>query len=147
MKKLFKKKVLLAIPIVILLVAGVGYKFFLAPPPPAPPEKKVEGKVVPLAEEFVVNLEGGRYAKVKVAVIVEEEPGAAEAEAEGEGAPALAQEAVIRAIVTDELTGAPAEELVERRARNRLLAKLAKAMGEETDEHVKEVLFTDIAVQ
>jgi flagellar basal body-associated protein FliL len=145
-KKLLKNKKILAIPIVILLVCGVGYKFFLAPKP-VPPVLKVEGTVVPLAEEFLVNLAEGRFAKVKVAVIIDAAHAGGAAHGAAGEAPVLAQEAVIRAIVTDELTGAPAEELVDRPHRKKLLDKLAKAMHEETDEHVEEVLFTDIAVQ
>src|SRR2546430_619760 len=129
MKKLFKKKIVLAIPIVILLVAGVGYKFFLAPKPVAP-VKKVDGVVVPLSSEFLVNLNDGRYAKVSVALVLD----ATKVTPAKDGSVALEQEAVIRSIVTDELTGAKSDELINRASRRRILVTLTKAMQTQTDE-------------
>src|SRR5262245_18956024 len=105
MKKLFKKKIVLAIPLVILLVGGVGYKFFLAPKP-VPPVKKVDGVVVPLANEFLFNLNDGRYAKVSVAVVLDE----TKVTVGGHGEVALEQEPVVRSLVTDELTGLKSSE-------------------------------------
>lgn len=141
-KKKSKKK-LLALPIVILLVAGVGYKMFLAPKP-VPPKKKIEGHVLPLDKEFVVNLADGHYGKLSVAIVVDESSIPAD---HGSGPIVLPQNAVIRAIVTDELTGIDQAELVEREPRAELAETILKRIEKETDEKVHEVLFTDIAVQ
>jgi flagellar basal body-associated protein FliL len=51
-KKKTSKKKLLAIPLVLLLVAGVGYKMFLAPKP-KPPEPKIAGALVPLVTQVL----------------------------------------------------------------------------------------------
>jgi flagellar protein FliL len=139
--KLRSKKLLLLVP-VLLLVAGAAYKTVLAPKP-APVVKKIDGAVVPLQREFLLNLEGGRYAKVSVALVM---PGAAPA-AEGEGMGGLPQEAAVRAVVTDELTGLDASALVVRDRRHALLEKIRKAIDRSTDEEVEKVLFTDITVQ
>lgn len=141
-KKKSKKKLLIVLPVVVLLVAGVGYKMFLAPKP-KPPKLKVEGQVVQLEKEFIVNLEDGHYGKVSVALVVDVPAGG-----EGEGAKdGLPQEPVIRAIVTDELTGLAPEELTDRAKRELLLKEILEQIEAKSDEHVKAVLFTDLAVQ
>ena len=142
-KKKSKKK-LLAIPILILLVAGVGYKMFLAPKP-EPPKLKIEGAVVPLEKEFVVNLDEGHYGKVSVALVVEHGGGGG-----GNGAAeeiVLPQEPVIRAIITDHLTGLTTDDLTDRAKRSAVIEEILKAIEKGTDEHVTRVLFTDLAVQ
>jgi flagellar protein FliL len=138
--KLRSKKALLLVP-VLLLVAGAAYKTVLAPKP-KPVVKKIDGAVVPLQREFLLNLDGGRYAKISVALVM---PGAAPA-AEGEAA-GLPQEAAVRAVVTDELTGLDASALVVRDRRHALLERIRKAIDRSTDEEVEKVLFTDITVQ
>ncbi|MFN8224924.1 MAG: flagellar basal body-associated FliL family protein [Gaiellales bacterium] len=135
------KKIMIIAPVVLLLVVFGAYTMFLKPKP-VPPKKKIEGTVVPLQKEFLVNLAGGRYAKISVALVMEEAGGAAHGAAEG-----LPQEAAIRAIVTDELTGLPADELVRRDARHHVVERIAKGIKKNTDEHVGEVLLTDITIQ
>lgn len=138
------KRKLLAIPILVLLVCGVGYKMFLAPKPKAP-KMKIEGAVVPLEKEFVVNLDEGHYGKVSVALVVKESG------AGGHGAAAeeivLPQEPVIRAIITDHLTGLTTEDLTDRTRRDTVIDDILESIEKGTDEHVTEVLFTDLAVQ
>ena len=138
-----KKKLIIVLPIVLLGALGGVYKFMLAPKP-VQAKPKIEGSVVKLPDEFVLNLAGGHYGCVTVALVVEAHGGAAAHGAEGSG---LLQEAAIRAIVTDELTGVARSELIERKARHHVLETLAKRIKHETDEHVHHVLFTDIAVQ
>lgn len=139
-----RKKLLLAIPIVLLLVAGVGYKTVLAPKPEEP-AKKIEGALVSLEKEFVVNLADGHYGKVSVALQLSETPPEAHVEP---GQPVhLAQEAMIRAIVTDELTGLDPAALVDRAQREHVLDDILAKLEKHTDEPVEQVLFTDIAVQ
>lgn len=136
-----KKKIIMVVP--LLLVAAVGYKMFLAPKP-VPVKKKIEGSVTALQKDFLVNLADGQYAKVAVAVVTEEAAGAAHGETAGAG---LAQEAAVRAIIIDELTGIPGEELVSREGRETLAKKIVKMIKKKTDEHIHEVLFTDVTVQ
>jgi len=103
------KKVLIAL---VPLVIGAGVAYKMLAPKSQSPKMKVDGHVYVLPRDFLVNLNGGRYAKVSVALVLEH-GGAAEAGAEGEGAGAeppegygpLPQEALVRTIVTDALTG------------------------------------------
>lgn len=141
-KKKAKKKLILA-PVVLLLVAGVGYKMFLAPKPIVP-EMKIAGAVAALPEEFVVNLADGHYGKVSVAVVVEHAGGGGHG---GGEEIVLAQAAAIRAIITDNLTGVTKESLIERDQRMKLLDHILEDIHEKTDEHIEGVLLTDITVQ
>lgn len=148
-----KSKLKFIVPLVVLILLGGVYKFALAKPPVVP-EPKVHGVVYVLPKEFVVNLADGRYAKFNVAIVVDhsqllapvaEGHGAAPKPPEGYGT--LEQEAILRDIVTDEISGEDAEELTNRKKRTKLKKKLVKEMKAHTDVKVDEVLITDIAVQ
>lgn len=140
--KLLKGKKLLALPVVLLLVGFGAYTMFLKPKP-VPPKMKIEGSVVALQKEFLVNLANGRYAKVSVALVMPHAAGAGHGAAEG----GLPQEAAVRAVVTDELTGLEAEALIARERRHELVETIRKAIRMHTDEEVEDVLLTDITVQ
>jgi flagellar basal body-associated protein FliL len=145
MKKILGKKKILIPLVVVLLGAGVGYKMFLAPKP-APIVKKVEGTLVPLADPFTVNLAGGHYGRVSVSLLVD--PTAVPVVAEGSATgPTLEQNDLVRSIITDTLTGIDQSRLINRGERHTLLAQLVKDLKKSTDEPVKEVLITDLAVQ
>jgi flagellar protein FliL len=144
----------LLIPIVVLLVAlGGAYKFVLAKPK-AEAKPKVEGTVYVLGKEFLVNLSEGRFAKLTVALVLDPHDestaaagghGAAPKPPEGYGP--MAQEGLIRAIVTDSLTDADADALIDRDGRERLQERILKDIGKKSDVHAEEVLFTDVTVQ
>ena len=136
-----KKKMMIIGPVVLLLVAGVAYKKVLAPKP-IPVKKKIEGALVPLDPEFVINLAGGRYAKVSVSVLSKVAPHAAEGTL-----PVLEQDSAIRAVITDALTGVPAEDLINKARRAKLLVEIKKELEHQTDEEITRVFLTDIAVQ
>ena len=142
-----KKKLIIVLPIVLLAAAGGVYKFVLAPKPAPPPPPKIAGSLVKLPQEFVLNLADGHYGRVTVALVVEGHAAGGGHGAADPNSSGLLQEAAIRSIVTDELTGVERDELIERKHRHHVLEKLAKRIKKETDEHVHEVLFTDIAVQ
>jgi flagellar basal body-associated protein FliL len=144
----------LLIPIIVLLAAlGGAYKFVLAKPK-AEAKPKVEGTVYVLGKEFLVNLSEGRFAKLTVALVLDPHDestaaagghGAAPKPPEGYGP--MAQEGLIRAIVTDTLTDAPAHDLVGRKGREHLQEKILKDIKKKSDVHAEEVLFTDVTVQ
>ena len=147
-----KKKLMILIPVLLIALGGV-YKFVLAKPV-AKAEPKVHGSVYVLGKEFLVNLDSNRFAKLTVALVLAEDDtstvaagghGAAPAPPEGFGP--MNQEAVVRDVITDELTGLPAEELVEGAAREEIKKKIAKNLKKHTDVHVEDVLFTDVTVQ
>ena len=148
-----KSKLKFIVPLVVLLALGVTYKVFLVQPP-AKEHKKIEGVVYVLPKEFVLNLDDNRYAKLNVALVLDHsQPTAPVAEGEGEvveppeGFGTLEQEAVIRDIVVDELTGAKAKELNNAKLRVKLKRKVLKQIKAHTDVKVEDVLFTDIAIQ
>ncbi|MEI2702434.1 MAG: flagellar basal body-associated FliL family protein [Baekduia sp.] len=151
-----KDKLKFIIPVVLIALGGV-WKFVLAPPPAKAPKPKVEGTLYVLPKDFLINLEGGRYAKLSVALILEPHVAAdagnvkhASAEAAPdppEGYGIEPQEALIRSIITDTLTGVAAGELQERKSRKHLQKEILERLHKETDVHVSEVLFTDLAIQ
>ena len=148
-----KSKLKIIIPLTALLLLGGVYKFALAKPPEKE-KTKVHGVVYVLPKEFVVNLADGRYGKFNVALVLDHSQPTAPA-AEGHGAPVeppegygtLEQEALIRDIVTDEVSGAKSDELVNRKKRKKLKKHIYKHIKKHTDVKVHEVLLTDIAVQ
>jgi len=147
-----KGKLKFILPLVALIVLGGAYKTVLAKPAPKAPEPKVHGVVYVLPKEFLLNLADERYAKLTVALVLEHgEPTAAaeggHAAAPPEGWGTLPQEAVIRGLVTDTLTGIKASKLVEPEGREKLKVKLMKKIKKHSDVHVEDVLFTDVAVQ
>jgi flagellar basal body-associated protein FliL len=141
--------------IVAVLALGGAYKFVLAKPAAAPkPKPHVEGKIYILGKEFLVNLADGRFAKLTVALLLKEDDTSAAAAAEGEGATkppdgfgTMAQEAVVRDVITNDLTDAKDNSLVDREGREKLKAKILKDLKKKTDVKVEEVLFTDVTVQ
>ncbi len=144
------KKKLIIIVVVALVAAGGAYKTVLAKPKKAEPKPKVSGQIYVLPKEFLVNLADDRFAKLQVALIVEHLPVAAG----GHGAPtppegygAEPQEAVIRDIITNELTDASDRELIGHEGREKIKKRILVSIKKHTDVHVEEVLFPDVTVQ
>src|SRR3954464_9727413 len=145
-----KSKLKFIVPILLVLVGGV-YKFVLAKPGAPAPKPKVDGQVYVLPKEFLINLSGGRFAKLSVGLLLDETQATAAADQEAakppEGFGTLPQEAVIRDLVTDKLTDDTAESLVSEKGREKLKSQLLLSIKKKTDVKVKEILFTDVAVQ
>jgi flagellar basal body-associated protein FliL len=136
-----KKKLIIALPVLLLLVGGFTAKKILLKPKPAPPPK-IAGELLTLAPEFLVNLSDGHYGKLTVALTLTKAPVAPA----GETA-TLPQDAAIRADITDALTGINSNDLINRTKRHTLQKMLLRSIKKTTDEPVKGVMFTDIAVQ
>ena len=136
----------------ILLVVAIGaYKFVLAKPT-AEAKPKVQGTVYVLGKEFLVNLHDGQYAKLTVALVLAHDDTSTEASGhEGatppEGYGPMAQEGIVRAEVTDVLTDATDQQLIEPAGRHELQEKILKRIRRGTDVKVDEVLFPDVTVQ
>jgi flagellar basal body-associated protein FliL len=151
------KNIKILIP-VLLLVAGGVYKFVLAPKP-VEPKPRVAGEVYVMPKDFLINLSGGKFAKLNAALVLKEgylaEAVKAAQKASGEkeaGVPptgygTLPQEAVVRAIVTDSLTDEPSSHLTHEKQRAKLQKLILKRIKRETDVAVDDVLLTDLAVQ
>jgi flagellar basal body-associated protein FliL len=152
MSKLLNMKVL--IPVVLLLVLGGAYKFVLAKPKAEAKPPKIEGTVYVLGKEFLLNLADGRFVKMSVALVLDPKDhstaaggghGAAPTPPEGYGA--MAQEGVVRAIITDEVTNSHDEDLITAKGRRHLQEEILEKIHKATDVHADEVLFTDVTVQ
>jgi flagellar basal body-associated protein FliL len=142
-----KRKLKLIIPILVLVVGIAAYKTVLSSPSES--KAKVKGEVYVLPKEFVVNLAGGNYAKLTVALVLAPGQSAAGSSATPppEGFGTLEEEPLVREIVTDTLTGAPAAALTSRQGRNGYEQKIQKAIASETDVKTHSVAFTDLVVQ
>ncbi len=148
------KKILILIPI-LLLAAGAGYKFALGKPAEAKPEPKVHGTVYVLGKEFLVNLADGHFGKLTVGLVLAHDDHSTEAAEGGHGAAPkppegfgpMPQEAVVRDVITDELTGAHDTDLVSPEGREHLKKRILKRIKKQTDVHAEEILFTDVTVQ
>jgi flagellar basal body-associated protein FliL len=142
----------LLIPIVLLVVLGAGYKFVLAKPKAAEAKPKVDGSVYVLQKEFLVNLKDGRYAKLTAALVLAHDDTSTAAGGEGassapEGYGAMTQEAVVRAVITDDLTDAKDSDLINRPGRAKVKKEILKDLKAKTDVKVDDILFTDVTVQ
>lgn len=142
------KRKLIAIPVLLLVLGAAGYSF--AKPQPVV-KKKIEGTVYALPKSFLLNLTDGHYAKLSVALLLApgQSTGAEEAAsappAEGEGT--LPEEAVIRAIITNVVTGKTSTQLVHERGRTAIRHEILHEIEKETDVKAEAVLFPDMTVQ
>jgi flagellar FliL protein len=142
----------LLIPIVLLVVLGAAYKFVLAKPKAAEAKPKVDGSVYVLQKEFLVNLKDGRFAKVTAALVLDATDTSTlatskEAATPPEGYGAMHQEAVVRSIITDDLTNAKDVQLIDGAQRQKMQDKILKDLRRSTDVKVDKVLFPDVTVQ
>jgi flagellar basal body-associated protein FliL len=141
-------------PIIVLVVVLAGaYKFVLAKPAPAKSKPKVEGTVYILGKEFLVNLADNRFAKLTVALVLDEkDTSVAAAGGEGgstapEGFGPMTEEAVVRDVITNDLTDAKDNDLISAKGRKGLKEEILKDLKAHTDVKVDDVLFTDVTVQ
>jgi flagellar FliL protein len=147
-----KKKLMIVLP-VLLVVLGGAYKFVLAKPKEAEAKPKVHGSVYILEKEFLVNLHNGRFAKLTVALVLSHDDkstlpaGGHGAASPPEGYGAMNQEAVVRDLITDALTNAHDNELIERKGRMALKKEILESIHKHTDVEADDVLFTDVTVQ
>jgi flagellar basal body-associated protein FliL len=143
------------IPVIIALVAlGGVYKFVIAKPKTAEAKPKVEGTVYILGKEFLVNLADGRFAKLTIALVLAHDDTSTVAAGGHEGAAKVPdgfgpmnQEAVVRDVITDDLTDIKDSDLVDREGRVKVKEEILKDLKKHTDVKVEDVLFTDVTVQ
>jgi flagellar basal body-associated protein FliL len=141
------------IPVVVLLAAlGGVYKFVLAKPAAAKPKPKVTGTVYMLQKEFLVNLADGRFAKLTIGLVLKEGDKSAAAAGEGAASPpegfgTMAEEGVVRDVITSDLTDKKDNDLIEPKGRAAVKAEILKDLKKKTDVGVTDILFTDVTVQ
>jgi flagellar basal body-associated protein FliL len=147
-----KGKLKFIAPLVLLIALGGVYKFVLAKPA-AVAKPKVEGEVYVLPKDFLVNLSDGKFAKLGVGLVFDEgfvaapAAGGAEHAEPPTGYGVLAQEAVVRDIVTDVVTDESAHDLTSKKGREEIKKEILKRLKAQTDVKAHEVLLTDVAVQ
>jgi flagellar basal body-associated protein FliL len=136
-----KKKLIIALPVLLLLVGGFMAKKILLKPKPVPPPK-IAGTLLTLDPEFLVNLSDGHYGKLTVALQLTKAPVATPG-----AVTKLPEDAALRANITDALTGLNSNDLISRVRRHALQKTILRSIKKTTDEPVTNVMFTDIAVQ
>lgn len=137
------------VPLVILIGLGGVYKEVLAKPPAGPPPH-IDGTVYVLQKEFLINLADGHYAKLDAALVLAPDvtiPSADGSTPPPDGYGGLPQEAAVRDVITDVITGASSSDLIDPQKRAALKLKVLRQIRAQTDVHVTKVLFTDISVQ
>ena len=143
-----KGKLKIILPLALLIVLGGLYKVVLAKP--AETHAKVHGQVYVLPKEFLLNLQGNHFVKLNVGLVMADgqvPSGGSGGATPPDGFGPLPQEAVVRDVITDTITDTRAGDLVSRKGRNALKAKILKGLRRRTDVKVNDVLFTDVAVQ
>jgi flagellar FliL protein len=135
--------------VVVVVGAGVAYKMTR---PRDNTRKRVDGTVYVLPKDFLVNLRDGRYAKLDVALVLDRSQSTAAAGGEEGATPpdgfgTLPEEAVVRDIVTDVVTGQTGQTLIDANGRARIKAEILDRIRRTTDVRTKDVLLTDVAVQ
>jgi flagellar basal body-associated protein FliL len=142
-----KDKKKLIVVVLALVVVGAAYKFVFAGTSDA--NARIHGQVYVLPKEFLINLADGRFAKVTVALVL---PSGEKIEPEKgtqppEGFGPLPQEGAVRAVVTDVMTDASADDLIDKAGRARVRRRVLRSVRHDTDVKATKVLFTDVAVQ
>ena len=142
---------------VILAVAVLGgvYKFVLAKEPAeATPKPKVEGTVYMLQKEFLVNLAGGRFAKLQIGLVLAHDDTSTVAPGGGHGGATppdgygpMLQEGVVRDVITDVLTGVDDKDLVQAKGREHIKEAILKGVKKHTDVKAEHVVLADLIVQ
>jgi flagellar FliL protein len=145
-------KLKIVVPVLLVVLGGV-WKFVLQKPPHVE-KPKIAGEVYVLPKDFLINLKGGRFAKIDVALVLKEgytavpaAGGHAATAAPPTGYGAMPQEAVIRSIITNLLTDSTAVRLQREKTRREIQSAILKQIGSRTDVKVEDVLFTDVAIQ
>lgn len=142
------KKIL--IPIIVVVVGVIGFAGYTFAMPKKHAKIKVNGTIYILPKQFTLNMRGGQYATLTVALLLAPTQSVGVASTTNPpptGFGSLTEEAVIRAIITNDVTDQPESALVTQPGRKTLEAKILGDIRAQTDTLVNQVYFTDVAVQ
>jgi flagellar basal body-associated protein FliL len=142
------KKIL--IPVLVVVIALVGFAGYTFAKPKKKVKMKIDGTTYILPKQFTLNLRGGQYATLTVALLLP--PGQSEGVTSPTDPPptgfgSLTDEAQIRAIITNDVTDQPENALVTPEGRTKLESKILSDIKTQTDTKVTAIYFTDVAVQ
>jgi flagellar basal body-associated protein FliL len=143
------RKIFIPILVVILLLGGAFAAYSVAKPK-RDNKMKIDGTIYILPKQFTLNLNDGQYATLTVALLLA--PGqsvgvTSAANPPPSGFGSLTDEAVIRAIITNDVTDQPESSLINQSGRQALEAKILSDIRTQTDTKVTAIYFTDLAVQ
>ncbi len=140
----------IVIPLLLVALLGGGYEgYSMATAKPAP-KQKIAGTIYVMGKDFTLNMADGDYATLSVAL--ELAPTQTMATTDPSNPPPtgygdLPEEAAIRAIITNTITGEPSSVLISASGRAKLEAEILKEITAQTDVKVVRVMFADLAVQ
>lgn len=145
------KRKLILLPVLLVVLGGAAYSF--AKPQPVV-KTKVKGTVYAIPKSFLLNLSGGHYVKLNVALLlapgqsdgVEGEAATTKSSGE-EGEGTLPEEAIVRSIITNTVTGKSSGSLISERGREAIKREILATIAKQTDVKVESVLFPDLTVQ
>ena len=144
------KKKLIIVLVVLLVVGGVGAKMFVLPKKAAAKEK-INGTLYVLPKQFTLNLKGGHFATLTLALLLPpgESDGATAAgtSTTDAGFGTLPEEPIVRAIVTNTITDQPESSLLTAKGREHDRTVILKDIRKQSDVKVTSLYFTDVAVQ
>jgi flagellar basal body-associated protein FliL len=138
------------IPIIVVIVGVVGFAGYSFAMPKKHVKTKINGTIYILPKEFTVNLRGGQYATLTVALLLAPTQSVGVTSATDPpptGFGSLTEEAVIRAIITNDVTDQPENALISQSGRTKLEHKILSDIKSQTDTLVNNIWFTDVAVQ
>ena len=142
-----KKKL---IPVIVVLVAVLGYAGYSFAMPKKATKTKVTGTIYVLPKQFTLNLQGGQYATLTVGLLLNPSQSVGVTDPNNPpptGFGSLTEEAVIRAIITNDVTDQPERALISQSGRKALESKILSDIHAQTDTEVSAIYFTDVAVQ
>jgi flagellar basal body-associated protein FliL len=136
---------------ILLIVLIVGYEAYAKViNPPKAPKVKINGTVYILQKGFTINLAGGQYATLTVALLLPPTQSVGVTSPTNPpptGFGSLTDEAPIRAIITNDITDQPENALISPKGRAKLESTILSNINSETDTKVTAIYFTDLAVQ
>ena len=166
------KKLIIIIAVLLPVLGGggyFGYTMFLAAPggkpvSPAAAQKKamkklktamklrikqrIEGPIVPLGDDFIVNLNGlAHFAKFDVSLKVDKKTMLAAAGTDAAAAAALEDQAQIRDIVIADTSSYSAAQLATMSGKNKLKERIMTDVASKTNTVALDVYFTGFAIQ
>lgn len=143
-----KKKIMIPVLVLVLvLVGGVGYSMTKKKNSKKP---KINGTIYVLPKSFTLNLRGGQYATLTVALLLPptEAVGATNPQdPPPTGFGDLPDAAAIRAIITNDITGDSEQALISKTGRHKLEQRILSNINGQTDTRATAIYFTDLAVQ
>ena len=147
-----KKKLMIAVPVLLLVLAFVAKTILLAPAPPDPKAlAKEPGPIYTMAEPFVVNLADGdeapHFAKVGVALRFSMLSAAEILPAKGTEKAHVEGDSELRDIVISTLQKRTSTQLSGPEGRTEVKKQIVEAVNKETDLKILDVYYTEFAVQ